>query len=170
MTGFSGRWDTDWFWCSKNLGAQNPLMRRILGRSRLNSRTYTRVMRWNSRWKITHRFDKLSGLHRESVIQDVDIPLERAPEFLEFFRREIGILPVWICPIRAAIPQGGSTCIRWSRQGLCKLRILDSSKHGSLTERTFQPAHRTQSCRTRRNQVTLFGKLLSARRVLGNLR
>ncbi|HWH48544.1 MAG TPA: FAD-binding oxidoreductase [Burkholderiales bacterium] len=99
------RWDTDWFWCSKNLGAQNPLIRRLLGRSRLNSRTYTRIMRWNSRWKLTHRLDWLSGLHRESVIQDVDIPLERAAEFLEFFHREIGILPVWICPIRAADPQ-----------------------------------------------------------------
>ena len=36
------RWDTDWFWCSKNFGAQNPLVRRLLGRRRLNSRTYTR--------------------------------------------------------------------------------------------------------------------------------
>ncbi len=101
---FLWRWDTDWFWCSRNLGAQNPLIRRLLGRSRLNSRTYTKVMRWNSRWKLTRRLDSLSGLHRESVIQDVDIPIERAPEFLEFFRREIGILPVWICPIRAGEP------------------------------------------------------------------
>ena len=102
---FLWRWDTDWFWCSRNLGAQNPLLRRLLGRSRLNSRTYTRIMRWNSRWKLTQRFDRLTGLHRESVIQDVDIPLERAPEFLEFFHREIGILPVWICPIRAGDPE-----------------------------------------------------------------
>ena len=36
------RWDTDWFWCSKNLGAQNPWVRRLLGRSRLNSRFYPR--------------------------------------------------------------------------------------------------------------------------------
>ena len=24
------RWDTDWFWCSKNLGAQWPWLRRLL--------------------------------------------------------------------------------------------------------------------------------------------
>ena len=24
------RWDTDWFWCSKNVGAQHPLLRRLL--------------------------------------------------------------------------------------------------------------------------------------------
>jgi FAD/FMN-containing dehydrogenase len=103
---FIWRWDTDWFWCSKNLGAQNPLMRRLLGRKRLNSRFYTRVMRWNSRWRITHGLDRLSGRHRESVIQDVDIPIRRAAEFLEFFHREIGILPVWLCPIHCRRPIG----------------------------------------------------------------
>ena len=95
------RWDTDWFWCSKNLGAQNPLLRRLLGRQRLNSRFYTKVMRWNSRWRFTHRFDRFSGYqHRESVIQDIDVPVEHAADFLLFFQRDVGILPIWICPIR----------------------------------------------------------------------
>src|SRR5687767_6096443 len=38
------RWDTDWFWCSKNVLAQNPLVRRIYGRERLGSKTYTKIM------------------------------------------------------------------------------------------------------------------------------
>ena len=101
VSDFLWRWDTDWFWCSKNLGAQHPLVRRLLGRERLNSRYYTKVMRWNSRWGLTRRLDRLSGWQCESVIQDVDIPIERAPEFLDFFLREIGIRPVWICPIHA---------------------------------------------------------------------
>jgi FAD/FMN-containing dehydrogenase len=135
---FLWRWDTDWFWCSKNLGAQNPLIRRLLGRSRLNSRTYTKVMRWNSRWKLTHRLDRLSGLHRESVIQDVDIPFERAPEFLEFFQREIGILPVWICPIRVGDPQArfdlyplvaGRTYVNFGFWDVVKSRVAHPSGH-----------------------------------------
>jgi len=96
------RWDTDWFWCSKNLFAQNPLVRRLLGRERLNSRTYTRVMRFNSKWGLTRRLARLRGRFPESVIQDVDIPLARAPEFLAFFMREVGVLPIWICPIGPA--------------------------------------------------------------------
>ncbi len=95
------RWDTDWFWCSKNVGAQHPIVRRFLGRSRLNSVTYQRIMRWNSRWGVTRAITRLSGRHAESVIQDVDIPLAHAAEFLAFLRREIGILPIWLCPIRA---------------------------------------------------------------------
>ena len=98
---FLWRWDTDWFWCSKNFGVQNSLVRRLAGKARLNSRTYTRVMRWNSRWKFTRRLNAVFGVRREPVIQDVDIPITRAAEFLAFFEREIGILPVWICPIRS---------------------------------------------------------------------
>jgi FAD/FMN-containing dehydrogenase len=98
---FIWRWDTDWFWCSRNLGAQNPIVRRMLGPSRLNSRFYTKVMRWNSRMGLIRGFDRLSGKHRESVIQDVDVPIEHASEFLDFFNKEIGILPIWLCPIRA---------------------------------------------------------------------
>ena len=95
------RWDTDWFWCSKNLGAQHPLVRRLLGRKRLNSRTYTRFMHWNARWGVTRRLARWRGRYPESVIQDVDIPVDRANEFLAFLLRKIGILPIWVCPIRS---------------------------------------------------------------------
>ncbi len=98
------RWDTDWFWCSKNVFAQQPLIRRLYGRERLGSRTYTKIMRWNSRVGITKKAERLLGLHSESVIQDVDIPLSRAAEFLEFYAREIALWPQWICPIG---PQAG---------------------------------------------------------------
>ena len=100
------RWDTDWFWCSKNVGAQNPVVRRLLGRQRLNSRFYTRLMRWNGRVGLTRLLDRLRGRYAESVIQDVDIPIDRAAEFLEFFHREIGILPIWVCPIHCRRPVG----------------------------------------------------------------
>ena len=95
------RWDTDWFWCSKNIGAQHPLLRRLFGRERLNSITYQRIMRWNSRWGVTRALNRLRGVHTESVIQDIDIPIEHAPEFLSFLHAEVGILPIWICPIRS---------------------------------------------------------------------
>lgn len=98
---FIWRWDTDWFWCSKNLGMQNPILRRLAGRQRLNSVFYTKMMRFNSRWGLTKRLDALFGQHGESVIQDVDIPIDKAPAFLDFMMREIGILPIWLCPVRS---------------------------------------------------------------------
>jgi FAD/FMN-containing dehydrogenase len=89
------RWDTDWFWCSKQFHLQHPLVRLLATRYLLNSRTYQRIMR------LSHRFMPSSN-GTESVIQDVDIPIENAPEFFEFLFREIRIAPVWICPFRAS--------------------------------------------------------------------
>jgi len=93
------RWDTDWFWCSKNVLAQNALIRRLYGKKRLGSKTYTKIMRWNSRVGATRKLERLLGLHSESVIQDVDIPISRAAEFLAFYSKEIQLWPQWVCPI-----------------------------------------------------------------------
>ena len=94
------RWDTDWFWCSQYIFAQNPIVRRLLGKKRLNSVTYTKIMNWNRKWKIAHNLDKLLGYSSEAVIQDVEIPLLRCPDFLNFYFNTIQFTPVWICPVR----------------------------------------------------------------------
>lgn len=97
------RWDTDWFWCSKNVFAQNALLRKfVYGKDRLGSKTYTKIMRWNSRVGATRKLERLLGLHSESVIQDVDIPISRAAEFLNFYSKEIQLWPQWVCPIRVS--------------------------------------------------------------------
>jgi len=90
------RWDTDWFWCSKIFHAQNPVVRALAGRRFLNSRTYQSIMRLSRRLPLK--------ADRESVIQDVDIPIARAPEFLGFLLREVGILPIWLCPFKRYDP------------------------------------------------------------------
>jgi FAD/FMN-containing dehydrogenase len=111
------RWDTDWFWCSKNVLAQNRFIRRfIYGRKRLGSRQYAKIMRWNARFGVTKKIERVLGLHSESVIQDVDIPIARAAEFLQFYAREIGLWPVWICPI-GQTPEGGRFTLYPMRNG-----------------------------------------------------
>ncbi len=127
------RWDTDWFWCSKNLGAQNPLVRTLFGRSRLNSRTYTKLMRWNSRVGLTRALTRWSGRSPESIIQDLDVPLAHAPEFLRFLLDHIGILPIWICPIRPAPAGAGFTVypmtpgVRYVNLGLWDVKRTDET-------------------------------------------
>jgi FAD/FMN-containing dehydrogenase len=58
-------------------------------------------MRRAARWGLGPRLARWRGIHRESVIQDVDIPIEAAPAFLDFLMQQIRIRPVWICPVRA---------------------------------------------------------------------
>ena len=79
------RWDTDWFWCSEAFGAQHPLIRRIWpGRYRRSS-TYAKLMRIEQRFHIGDRIKKLNGRPpRERVVQDVEVPLERCAEFLDW--------------------------------------------------------------------------------------
>ena len=48
-------------------------------------------------------------MHTEAVIQDIDIPIARAAEFLAFLLAEVGLLPIWICPIRAPVPGAEAT-------------------------------------------------------------
>jgi len=102
------RWDTDWFWCSKNVGAHLKPVRLLLGRKRLSSVTYQKIMRASRRGPLS-LIQKLRP-RTESVIQDVDIPIDNAAKFLAEFDAEIGIRPVWICPF--IVPDGRFSLFR----------------------------------------------------------
>jgi FAD/FMN-containing dehydrogenase len=98
------RWDTDWFWCSKHFLAQHPLVRWLWGRNRLNSTVYWKLRKMFNHSRIAQLIARVLGGRQEAVIQDVEIPLEHAPAFARFFNKEIGVKPVWICPVAAYDP------------------------------------------------------------------
>jgi FAD/FMN-containing dehydrogenase len=95
------RWDTDWFWCSAALGAQHPLVRPLWPRRYRRSDVYRRIVALDRRTGFSSRVrSALRQPQEEPVIQDVEIPVDRLPEFLDAFHTDIGIAPVWLCPIR----------------------------------------------------------------------
>lgn len=61
-------------------------------------------MNWNRRYGVTKKLEKLGRRKRESVIQDIELPLEQAEAFIEFFHRDVGISPIWMCPTRIRNP------------------------------------------------------------------
>ena len=94
------RWDTDWFWCSGAFGAQHPLVRRVWPRRWRRSDVYHRLVGLERRYGVADRLDRWAGRpQRERVIQDVELPVDRLAEFLEWFDAEIGMRPVWVCPL-----------------------------------------------------------------------
>ncbi len=96
------RWDTDWFWCSRAFGAQHPVLRRLWPRRWRRSDVYMRMLGLDRRFDIADRLDRRAGRPmRERVIQDVEIPVERLAEFLAWFDEEVGMRPVWLCPVVA---------------------------------------------------------------------
>ena len=99
------RWDTDWFWCSRAFGAQLPAVRTLWPKSKLRSDVYWKLIAANRRFKFAEKLAAIQGKPpRESVVQDIEIPVERLPEFLDFFHAEIGIEPIWLCPLKQRDP------------------------------------------------------------------
>jgi FAD/FMN-containing dehydrogenase len=99
------RWDTDWFWCSRAFGVQRPWVRRVLGPRWLRSDTYWRVLALERRFGIKTALDRRRGRPaRESVVQDVQVPVQHLVEFLAGFARAVPISPVWLCPLRSRDP------------------------------------------------------------------
>jgi FAD/FMN-containing dehydrogenase len=101
------RWDTDWFWCSRAFGAQHPLLRPLWPRRFKRSDVYWRLVAFDRRHDVAARLDRWRDRPaREAVVQDVEVALERLPEFLAGLHRETGIAPVWLCPLRLVDPAG----------------------------------------------------------------
>jgi FAD/FMN-containing dehydrogenase len=96
------RWDTDWFWCSRALGVQHPAVRRLWPGRWRRSDVYRRLVALDRRYGVSERLQtRATGAAGvEPIIQDVEVPVERLAEFLDFFHTEIGISPVWVCPLR----------------------------------------------------------------------
>jgi len=95
------RWDTDWFWCSRALGVQHPVVRALWPRRYRRSDVYRRIVAWDRRHRFSARLGAVRGrAPEEAVVQDVEVPIDRGPDFLSFFERDIGISPVWLCPLR----------------------------------------------------------------------
>jgi FAD/FMN-containing dehydrogenase len=95
------RWDTDWFWCSRALGVQRPLVRRLWPRRYRRSDVYRRIVAFDRRHQVSARLARMRGRRPdEPVVQDVEIPVDSTAKFLDIFHREVGITPVWLCPLR----------------------------------------------------------------------
>jgi len=99
------RWDTDWFWCSRAFGVQNPRYRRWIPRRYLRSDVYWKLVAFEKKHRWKTRWDLRRGLPaREDVVQDVEIPVDRLTDFMSVFAREVGMEPVWFCPLQQRDP------------------------------------------------------------------
>ncbi|MEV6889089.1 MULTISPECIES: FAD-binding oxidoreductase [Kribbella] len=95
------RWDTDWFWCSAAFGAQQPVVRRLWPRRWRRSDVFHKIVGFENRHHYAARLNRRRGHpDRERVVQDVEIPVARLADFLRWFDGEVGMRPVWLCPLR----------------------------------------------------------------------
>lgn len=96
------RWDTDWFWCSRAFGTQNPKVRKVWPRELRRSAFYWKLVGLDKKYDLEYRFlKKPKHLPRtERVVQDIEVRDTQLAEFLDWFFQASDIEPVWLCPIR----------------------------------------------------------------------
>lgn len=97
------RWDTDWFWCSRAFGTQNPTIRKYWPEKYLTSSFYWKLIGLDKKYDIADRLEAHHGRPpRERVVQDIEVTVAKLPDFLDWFFSTCDIEPVWLCPIRLA--------------------------------------------------------------------
>jgi len=95
----------DYLWRWDTFGAQKPSVRRMWPKSKLRSDVYWKLVAIERKHDLSNRVARRRGRPmREAAVQDIEVPVERLPEFLDFFHREVGIQPVWVCPLRQRDP------------------------------------------------------------------
>ena len=95
------RWDTDWFWCSRAFGTQNPKVRKLWPQQLLRSSFYWKIIGLDHKYDLGNKIGALKGEGpRERVVQDVEVTIDRLPAFIDWFLREVPIEPLWLCPLR----------------------------------------------------------------------
>jgi FAD/FMN-containing dehydrogenase len=95
------RWDTDWFWCSRPFGVQNKAVRALWPKKYRRSDVYRKLVGLDQKYGLTSKIYERTGRpQQEMVIQDIEVAVSRGREFLEFFEKNVGMNPVWMCPLR----------------------------------------------------------------------
>ncbi len=95
------RWDTDWFWCSRAFGVQHRAVRACWPRRYRRSDVYRKLVALDRKHGVSSQIGaRLGRPDREMVVQDVEIPVEQSASFLRYFLADVGMTPVWMCPLR----------------------------------------------------------------------
>lgn len=95
------RWDRDYFWATGNSFLQNPLFRKVFGTYALRSdrlSLFRRFMREFQANVITPF--QTTKVKKEELIQDVGVPIKQCATFCNWFKANIGIYPLFICPVK----------------------------------------------------------------------
>ena len=164
------RWDTDWFWCSRAFGAQNPKIRRFWPRRYRRSSFYWKLIGYDQRFNIADRIEKRNGRPpRERVVQDIEVPIERSVDFVDWFLTNVPIEPIWLCPLRLRDRRGWPLYPIRPHHTYVNIGFWSSVPVGGHRGRD-EPADRAQGQRARRTQVAVLRRLLLPRRIRRTLR
>ncbi len=108
------RWDTDWFWCSRAFGAQNPRLRRWWPRRYRRSSVNSKLIAYRTSGSASPIGSRsaTAGRRVSGSCRTSSCSVERTGEFLQWFLGNVPIEPIWLCPPCDFRPRGLAGCIR----------------------------------------------------------
>ena len=109
------RWDTDWFWCSGAFGAQNPRLRRIWPAKWRRSDFYYRIVGLENRFQVKARIDRAPRRAAQGARRPRRRDPGRAapPTSCAGSPRNVGMTPVWLCPLKLRETDGAASARTW---------------------------------------------------------
>ena len=154
------RWDTDWFWCSRAFGAQNPKLRRFWPRRYRRSSFYWKLIAYDQRFNIADRIEKRNGRPplgtRRAGRRSADRAVRRLPRLVPDQRADRADLAVPAATARrrelAAVPDPAAPHVRQRR-----ILVVGPRRAGG---RPHQQVDRTQGQRAGRTQVAVLRRVL----------
>lgn len=105
------RWDADSFWSTEGTVIQHPYVRQLFGDVMLRSDrlkmlgNFAGQMHKNVQKINSALFGSWPQKYRESIIQDVGIPIENCASFVSWLDEHIGIYPLFVCPTQSPNPE-----------------------------------------------------------------
>jgi FAD/FMN-containing dehydrogenase len=80
---------------------QQRAVRALWPRRYRRSDVYRKLVALDRKYRVTNQINARRGKpEREMVVQDVEIPVEQSAPFLRYFLADVGMTPLWMCPLR----------------------------------------------------------------------
>ncbi len=99
------RWDTDTFWVVSEgwLGklTENKVFRFTLGRYFLRSHILGKLNHLKRKY-----FPEEVSNEKENIIQDLCLDIKKCTRFFNWYKKEIAVYPMWICPSKHTLDKG----------------------------------------------------------------
>ncbi|MCH8049355.1 FAD-binding oxidoreductase [Patescibacteria group bacterium] len=125
------RWDADSFWSTRGTPLQNKLFRKLFGEKLLRSDYLHKIVKVRN--KIRHPYHRWRGIRQEEIIQDVGISIYRCAQFVDWFAKEVGIYPLWICPVTSVRARGSYPLFELTEEIHCDIGFFSTKRHDDQT-------------------------------------
>ena len=152
------RWDTDWFWCSGAFGAQKPRRPPAVAATLAAQRRLPPDRRAREPHRLAARGSTAAAASptANASSRTSRSRSTRLADFLRWFAADVGMRPVWLCPLRLREPDGRVGALA-AVPARARPRRTSTSASGAPSRSLRAPPTATSTERSRRPSPSTTG-------------